>query len=66
VGEARVLDGAPAATIVATAEELGAELIVVGTHGHTGLARLALGSVAESVLRNATCSVLAVRLDGSR
>ena len=62
-GEARVLDGTPAHAIVAAAEELGAELVVVGTHGHTGLARLALGSVAESVVASAHCSVLAVRLD---
>ncbi len=61
-GEARVLDGAPASAIVACAEELQAELVVVGSRGRTGLARLALGSVAEAVIRNASCSVLAVRL----
>jgi nucleotide-binding universal stress UspA family protein len=61
VGEARVLDGAPDAAIVACAAEVGAELIVVGTHGRTGLKRLALGSVAEHVIRDAECSVLAVR-----
>jgi nucleotide-binding universal stress UspA family protein len=60
-GEARVLDGSPASEIVAHAEELGAELIVVATRGRTGLARLALGSVAERVIRSAGCSVLAVR-----
>jgi nucleotide-binding universal stress UspA family protein len=64
VGEARVLDGPPAGTVVSCAEELGAELVVVGTHGRTGLARLALGSVAEHVIRNAGCSVLAVRERG--
>lgn len=62
VGEARVLDGSAATAIVGCAEELEAALIVVGTHGRTGLARLALGSVAEHVIRNAGCSVLAVRL----
>jgi nucleotide-binding universal stress UspA family protein len=61
-GEARVLEGSFASSIVACAEELEAELIVVGTHGRTGLARLALGSVAERVIRGAGCSVLAVRL----
>ena len=61
-GEARVLVGSPASMIVACAEELGAELIVMGTHGRTGLARLSLGSVAERVIRGAGCSVLAIRL----
>jgi len=61
-GEARVLVGSPASAIVATAEELGAELVVVGTHGRTGFARLALGSVAERVVRTAPCSVEVVRL----
>lgn len=61
-GEARVLDGSAAPAILTCAEELRAELVVVGTRGRTGLARLALGSVAESVIRNAGCSVLAVRL----
>jgi nucleotide-binding universal stress UspA family protein len=61
VGEARVLDGAPAPAIVAAVDELGAELVVVGSHGRTGLARLALGSVAQDVIRDAHCSVLLVR-----
>ena len=61
VGEARVLDGSAASAIVDCAEELAAGLVVVGTHGRTGLARLALGSVAERVIRSAGCSVLAVR-----
>ncbi|HEY3493755.1 MAG TPA: universal stress protein [Polyangiaceae bacterium] len=60
--ETRVLDGSAASAIVSTADELGAELVVVGTHGRTGLARLALGSVAERVVRAASSSVLAVRL----
>lgn len=61
-GEPRVLEGEPAAAIVSLAEQLGAELVVVGTHGRTGLARIALGSVAERVVRTAHSSVLAVRL----
>ena len=44
------------------AEELGAELIVVGSHGRTGLTRLVLGSVAERVTRLAHCPVLVVKL----
>lgn len=61
VGEARIVTGSPAAEIVHAAETLGAELVVVGTHGRTGLARVGLGSVAERVIRHAPCSVLAVR-----
>ena len=52
-----------AAAIVAKADELEAELVVVGTHGRTGLARMTLGSVAEQVVGHAHCSVLAVRLN---
>jgi nucleotide-binding universal stress UspA family protein len=60
--EVRVVDGPAAATIVATAEEVAADLIVIGTRGRTGWRRVVLGSVAEAVLRNAKSSVLAVRL----
>lgn len=61
-GEVLVLEGSPALTIVRAAEEANAELVVVGTHGRTGLARIALGSVAERVIGGAPCPVLAVRL----
>jgi nucleotide-binding universal stress UspA family protein len=60
-GEAQVIDGSPASAIAEQAETVGAELVVVGTHGRTGFARLALGSVAERVVRAAACSVLVVR-----
>jgi nucleotide-binding universal stress UspA family protein len=60
-GSAEVLDGSPASAVAEYAEKHGAELIVVGTHGRTGLSRLALGSVAEHVVRSAGCSVLVVR-----
>lgn len=43
------------------AEKNGADLVVVGTHGRTGVAHLMMGSVAERVVRHAPCSVLAVR-----
>ena len=43
-----------------------ADLIVIGTHGRTGLAHILLGSVAERVVRTAACSVLTVRPDGFR
>ena len=60
-GDAEVLDGSPASAVLEFAEKLDAELIVVGTHGRTGLSRLALGSVAEHVVRSAGCPVLVVR-----
>jgi nucleotide-binding universal stress UspA family protein len=59
--ETRVMVGAPGAAIVAAAKEYQADLIVMGTHGRTGLTRLLLGSVAEHVLRHAACPVLTVK-----
>jgi nucleotide-binding universal stress UspA family protein len=56
--ERRLEDGAPAETIVNVAREEGADLIVLGTQGRTGLGRLLLGSVAEHVVRRAPCPVL--------
>ena len=47
--------------IVQTARQLNADLIVIGTHGRTGLKRLALGSTAEKVVRHAHCPVLVLR-----
>ena len=52
--------GTIAHTVGEVAQELAADLIVVGTHGRSGLAKVLLGSVAEGVLRTATCDVLAV------
>lgn len=43
------------------AEELGADLIVMGTHGRSGISRALLGSTAETVVRSAPCAVLTVR-----
>lgn len=54
-------EGEPAAEILTASVAAGADLIVLGTHGRTGLARLAKGSVAGKVLHHATCSVLIVR-----
>ncbi|HZP42147.1 MAG TPA: universal stress protein [Candidatus Binatia bacterium] len=56
--------GAPAEEILAVAMAEGADLIVMGTHGRTGLAHALLGSVAEDVVRRALCPVLTVR-DGT-
>jgi nucleotide-binding universal stress UspA family protein len=46
-------DGSATAAILSAASELPAQLIVVGTHGRTGLSRIALGSVAQAVVRTA-------------
>jgi len=52
---------APATEVAQLAADLEADLVVVGTHGRRGLARVLLGSVAESVVRLAPCPVLVVR-----
>ena len=49
--------GDPATEIVRVAADHSADVIVMGTHGRTGLSRLLLGSVAEAVLRKAPCPV---------
>jgi nucleotide-binding universal stress UspA family protein len=56
-----VLFGHGARTIADHAAERGADLIVMGTHGRTGVAHLLLGSVAERLVRTAPCPVLTVR-----
>ena len=57
-----VRTGSPAGVIARTAEEEGADMVVVGTHGRSGLDRLLLGSVAERVVRLAPCPVLVVKM----
>lgn len=64
--EAVVVRGGVAKRIVATAEEWGADLIVLGDTGRTGLKRIALGSVAETVVKGSPISVLVVKADRSR
>jgi|SRR5579872_6936433 len=56
-----VRTGNPSVEIVKYAEETGADLIVVGTHGHGALLHMLIGSVAEKVVRKAICPVLSVR-----
>ena len=56
-----LVEGVAADRIVASARRAGADLIVIGTHGRTGLARLMLGSVASRVASTAACPVLTVR-----
>ena len=53
--------GTPAEAIIDFANATGTSLIVMGTHGRTGLAHLLMGSVAEQVVRTAPCPVLTVR-----
>jgi nucleotide-binding universal stress UspA family protein len=59
--EARAMSGDPRFTLVDEAEKERADLVVVGTHGRTGVKRLLLGSVASFVVAHAPCSVLVVR-----
>ena len=57
----RVLDDDIRNGILGTADEWNADLIVLGSHGKKGLQKFLLGSVAETIARHATCSVLIVR-----
>ncbi len=59
--ETRLAHGFEAEGILMMAEEIGCDLIVMGTHGRTGLTRYLLGSVAESVLPKAACPVMVVK-----
>jgi nucleotide-binding universal stress UspA family protein len=59
---AHIVHESAAAGLVQAASELSADLIVVGTHGRGGLARLALGSVAQNVVDDAPCPVLVIHL----
>jgi nucleotide-binding universal stress UspA family protein len=61
VVERRVVEGDAAIEILRSAKETGCNLIVIGTHGRSGLPRLLMGSVAEHVMRRAECPVLTVR-----
>ena len=65
--DARQGDGSAFDVIIYDAKAVGADLIVMGTHGRSGLSHLVLGSVAERVIRGAHCPVLAVRAsEGAR
>jgi nucleotide-binding universal stress UspA family protein len=56
--EHHLLTGDPATEIAHFAEQQAVDMIVIGTHGRTGLRRLLLGSVAEEVVRRASCPVM--------
>ena len=59
-------EGPAAAGIVEEAEREGADVIVMATHGRSGLAHLLIGSVAEKVVRHATTPVLTIRVPGKK
>lgn len=59
----KVLVGRPADEIVAYAEEHGAGIIIMTTHGYSGVKHVLLGSTTEAVLRHANCPVLSIRND---
>jgi hypothetical protein len=59
--EGRVLNGRPAEVIVEAAKNQGIDLIVMGSHGRTGLERVLMGSVSDRVIGHADCAVLVVK-----
>ncbi len=62
--EKMVVRGVPFVEIIQTAKERNADLIVIGTHGRTGIDHMLFGSTAEKVVRKASCPVLTVRIAG--
>ncbi|MDX1961587.1 MAG: universal stress protein [Pirellulales bacterium] len=59
--EHRLVVGDPSEEVIRVAKEEHADMIVMGTHGRSGVARLLMGSVAEYVLRHAPCPVMVIR-----
>ena len=62
--EKLVVRGIPFVEIIKTAREKSADMIVIGTHGRTGIDHMLFGSTAEKVVRKAPCPVLTVRIAG--
>jgi nucleotide-binding universal stress UspA family protein len=62
--EKMVVRGVPFVEIIQTAKKRNADLIVIGTHGRTGIDHMLFGSTAEKVVRKAACPVLTVRIAG--
>lgn len=59
-----MVEGSPKVEIIGYARKHNIDLIVIATHGRTGLAHVLMGSVAESIVRTAPCPVLTVRPEG--
>jgi nucleotide-binding universal stress UspA family protein len=59
-----VLRGVPFVEIIKTAKDKNADMIVIGTHGRTGIDHMLFGSTAEKVVRKSSCPVLTVRMTG--
>jgi nucleotide-binding universal stress UspA family protein len=62
--EKMVVRGVPFVEIIRTAKEKNADMIVIGTHGRTGIDHMLFGSTAEKVVRKSPCPVLTVRVAG--
>lgn len=62
VTEAKVLIGDPRTELVEAARAEGADLLILGSHGRTGIAKLLMGSVASHVVTHAPCSVMVIKL----
>ncbi len=58
--ESEIVEGVPYIEIVQTAKKINADLIIMGTHGRTGLSHMLMGSVAERVVRSSTIPVMSV------
>ena len=63
VCDGEIRHGVPYEEIINYAKEIDVDLIVMATHGHTGLSHILLGSVAEKVMRHASCPVMVTRID---
>jgi nucleotide-binding universal stress UspA family protein len=63
VVDKKISSGIPADEILAVARDVGADLIVMGTHGRRGIQHLTIGSIAERTVRTAPCAVLTVRAE---
>jgi len=62
--EKMIVRGVPFVEIIRTAKDRNADMIVIGTHGRTGIDHMLFGSTAEKVVRKAPCPVLTVRMSG--
>lgn len=62
----KLLKGTPSVEIINEAKEIKADMIVIGTHGRTGLEHVIFGSTAEKVVRKACCPVFSVRLKSKK